>query len=89
MSVPAKDLSEAIIDEIKTMAIKAFEIHDCKGLARIDFFLEKDTNRVILNEINTLPGMTIFSMYPALFEAEGISYENLIDILIENAKLGS
>lgn len=87
MSIPAKDISEETLQEIQALALEAFKIHDCKGLARIDFFLEKDTNRVIINEINTLPGMTIFSMYPALFEAQGISYELLIDMFIENAKL--
>jgi D-alanine-D-alanine ligase len=87
MSIPAKNISEKTLMEIQELAIEAFKIHDCKGLARIDFFLEEATNRVVINEINTLPGMTIFSMYPALFEAQGISYENLIDRLIENAKL--
>lgn len=87
MAVPAQNISKETIEKIQNLALEAYRLHDCKGLARIDFFLEKDTDRVIINEINTLPGMTIFSMYPALFEVEGISYELLIDMFIENAKV--
>lgn len=84
MQVPALDLSEEIIEEIRSIAKNAFLAHGCNGLSRIDFFVEKETNKIILNEINTLPGMTAFSMYPSLFEAEGITYTKLIDKLIQN-----
>ncbi|MBI9013036.1 MAG: D-alanine--D-alanine ligase [Clostridiales bacterium] len=84
MQVPAKDISDDLLESIRSAAHKAFLEHGCNGLARIDFFVEKGTNRVILNEINTLPGMTQFSMYPCLFEEAGIAYGDLIDKMIEN-----
>ena len=55
----------------------------CSGLSRVDFFLERGTNKIYLNEINTMPGFTPFSMYPLLWEYSGIQYEDLIDRLIE------
>lgn len=55
------------------------------GLARVDFFIEKDTNKIYINEINTMPGFTKISMYPKLFEAVGIKYSELLDKLIANA----
>lgn len=72
-------------NEIKKLAIKAFKAINGKGLSRVDFFVEKDTDRVYINEINTLPGFTQISMYPKLFEAEGISYSELLDKLIDLA----
>ena len=89
MMIPAKNLDKETISCIQDMASRAFKIHGCRGLARVDFFLEDDTQRLIINEINTLPGMTIFSMFPALFKAEGISYEKLIDLLIASANTSS
>lgn len=85
MMVPAQNIPESIINRIQSFAKQAFLEHGCNGLARIDFFLENKTNRIILNEINTLPGMTMFSMYPTLFEHQGIPYSDLIDYLIKNA----
>ena len=79
--IQIKDIS----DKIKKTAIKAYKSLDCSGLSRVDFFLEKDTNRIILNEINTMPGFTQISMYPKLFEASGISYKELLNRLIELA----
>jgi len=84
MSVPAKDISNELLESIRAAAHKSFLEHGCNGLARIDFFVEIGTNRIILNEINTLPGMTQFSMYPSLFEEIGIKYSDLIDKMIEN-----
>ena len=55
------------------------------GLARVDFFVEKDTNKIIINEINTMPGFTTISMYPKLFEAVGLKYTDLLDKLVELA----
>jgi len=72
-------------DEIKKLAVKAFKAIDGKGLSRVDFFIEKNTNKIYINEINTLPGFTGISMYPKLFEAEGISYSELLDKLIDLA----
>ena len=57
----------------------------CKGLSRIDFFVQKETNEVLLNEINTFPGFTSISMYPKLMDKIGISFTSLIDKLIELA----
>ena len=71
--------------EIRQLAVKAFQTIDGSGLARVDFFLERATNRLLVNEINTMPGFTIFSMYPKLWEATGLSYSELIDTLIRLA----
>lgn len=84
--IPA-NLSENISDEIKHTAIKAFKAVDGSGLARVDFFVENKTNKVIINEINTMPGFTQISMYPKLWEKEGLSYSKLLDRLIEIALL--
>lgn len=78
-------IPKKIIEEIRRCAIKAFKAVDGSGLARVDFFVEKDTNKVYLNEINTMPGFTEISMYPKLWEASGISYSELLDELIKLA----
>ena len=69
--IPAR-LPEEKLDEVKTYAAMAYTALGCEGLARCDFFVEKDTGRVLINEINTLPGFTPISMYPKLMEHEGI-----------------
>ena len=83
--IPA-NLSEEISNEIRKQAIKAFKSIDGKGLSRVDFFVEKGTNKIYINEINTLPGFTSISMYPKLFEAKGISYKELLNKIIELAE---
>ena len=83
--IPA-NIDEKIMNNIKDLAKKTFIACDCSGLSRIDFFIENDTNRIILNEINTLPGFTEISMYPKLINSLGISYSELLDKLIELAK---
>lgn len=83
--IPA-DIPEEISAEIRKQAIKAFKSIDGKGLSRVDFFVEKVTNKIYINEINTLPGFTSISMYPKLFEASGISYSDLITKIIELAE---
>lgn len=82
--IPA-NLSKEISEEIRKTAIKAFKAVNGSGLSRVDFFVEKDTNKIIINEINTLPGFTTISMYPKLFEAVGISYTDLLDKIINLA----
>ena len=82
--IPA-DLPEEISEEIRKQAIKAFKSIDGKGLSRVDFFVEDKTNKIIINEINTMPGFTSISMYPKMFEKSGISYKELITNLIELA----
>lgn len=81
--IPA-NIEELQIEKIKKCAIKAFKAIDGKGLARVDFFIEKDTNNIYINEINTMPGFTKISMYPKLFETMGISYSELLDKIINN-----
>ena len=83
--IPA-EIEEDKIEEVRTLAKKAFKAIDGKGLARIDFFIEKETNKVYINEINTLPGFTSISMYPQLFAKSGIEYSRLLDLLIENTQ---
>lgn len=82
--IPA-DISEENSKEIQKLAIKAFKAISGRGLSRVDFFIEDKTEKIYINEINTLPGFTSISMYPKLFEAVGISYEKLLDNLIELA----
>lgn len=82
LCIPA-NLPQNISDEIKKLAIKAFKSIDGKGLSRVDFFVEKHTKKIYLNEINTLPGFTNISMYTKLWEQSGLSYSNLLDKLIE------
>lgn len=82
--IPA-NLPNEIVEEIRGKAIKAFKAVDGSGLSRVDFFVEKDKNKIIINEINTLSGFTNISMYPKLFEASGISYSELLDKIINLA----
>lgn len=82
--IPA-EISEEKSAEIQKLAIKAFKSIDGKGLSRVDFFIENETEKVYINEINTLPGFTSISMYPKLFEQVGIGYTELLDKLIELA----
>ena len=82
--IPA-EISKEKSDEIQKLAIKAFKAIDGKGLSRVDFFIEDKTEKVYINEINTLPGFTSISMYPKLFEQVGIGYTELLDKLVELA----
>src|SRR5262245_61999626 len=69
-------------DAMRALALRAFRAIDCSGLARVDFFLENGTGRILVNEINTMPGFTSISMYPKLWEASGVPYATLLDRLI-------
>lgn len=82
--IPAR-ISEEISEKIREIAKKAYKTMGCGGLSRVDFFVEKHTNEIYLNEINTFPGFTDISMYPKLFEKTGIPYAELIDRLIKLA----
>ena len=82
--IPA-DISQATAAEIRRQAVQAFVALDLSGLARVDFFLEKETGQVYINEVNTLPGFTSVSMYPKLWEASGLPYAQLLDRLVELA----
>jgi len=85
LKAPAENLPEEISDKIRAYAVKAFKAAECSGMARIDFFLEKKTGDIYLNEINTLPGFTSISMYPKLWEVSGLPYTKLLDKLIDLA----
>ncbi len=79
------DIPEETAAEIREKAIRIFRLLDCKGLSRVDFFLDRKSGEVVFNEINTLPGFTSISMYPMLIETCGIPCEELIDKLIQEA----
>jgi D-alanine-D-alanine ligase len=82
--IPAA-IPEAMIRQIQSLAVKAYSATDCAGMARVDFLVDRTTNELFLNEINTIPGFTKISMYPKLWEASGIPYGELIDTLINFA----
>jgi D-alanine-D-alanine ligase len=84
LAIPA-DLSAEQTAAVQQLAIRAFQAIDGSGLGRVDFFLERGTGRLLVNEINTMPGFTSISMYPKLWDASGIGYGELIDRLIELA----
>jgi D-alanine-D-alanine ligase len=83
LEIPAK-LPEEKIREIQALAVKTFQVLECQGLSRVDFFMKED-GAVLVNEINTMPGFTKISMYPKLWAASGITYTELITELIELA----
>lgn len=82
--IPA-NISKELSEKIRKIAIKAYKALDCKGLSRVDFFIEKETEKIYINEINTMPGFTKISMYPKLWEHSGIKYSELLDKLINLA----
>lgn len=82
--IPAA-LNEEKLEMVRQEAIRIYKFLDCAGMARVDFLVDKDTEEVYLNEVNTLPGFTKISMYPKMWEASGVSYRDLITELIELA----
>ena len=82
--IPAR-ISEDVEEIVREAAVKVYSAIGCQGLSRVDFFVTYEGNRVVFNEINTLPGFTSISMYPKLFAASGISYPDLIDELLKLA----
>jgi D-alanine-D-alanine ligase len=84
-TVISPELPQGKTEEIQQAAKKIFAAMDGYGLSRVDFFLEKDTNKVIFNEINTLPGFTSISMYPMLWQAAGMNIEELVEAQIQLA----
>lgn len=85
LKIPADDVSPEISEKARAWAIRAFQVLECRGLARVDFFLDRKTGDLYLNEINTIPGFTKISMYPKLWEASGLPYSELLDELIRLA----
>ncbi|WP_040205660.1 D-alanine--D-alanine ligase [Neobacillus jeddahensis] len=82
--IPA-DITEEEYGQLEEMAIRAFKALDCSGLVRADFFLTKD-GKALINEVNTMPGFTPFSMFPLLWKHTGVEYPQLIERLVELAK---
>ena len=82
--IPAP-LPTQLAEQVREYAVRAYEAIDCAGMARVDFLLDKDTQELYLNEVNTIPGFTSISMYPKLWEASGLPYAALVDELIELA----
>jgi D-alanine-D-alanine ligase len=83
--IPA-DLSEAELRTVREIALRAYKIAELSGLARVDFFLNKNTSEILLNEVNTMPGFTTISMFPKMCEASGLAYGELLDRLINLAE---
>lgn len=79
--IPA-NIPEGVADEVRELAVRAYRALDCAGMARVDFFLGREDDRVLLNEINTIPGFTSISMYPMLWEATGIPLPELVSRLV-------
>jgi D-alanine-D-alanine ligase len=79
--IPAP-IAATVQDQVREWAVRAYKAIDCAGMARVDFLLEKGTDRLYMNELNTIPGFTAISMYPKLWEASGVSYSELIERLI-------
>lgn len=79
------DLPEKLSTKVRELAKKAYKAADCKGLARVDFFVDDKNEKIYINEINTLPGFTQISMYPKLWENTGLPYGELLDKLIDLA----
>ncbi len=84
LHIPAS-LPETVVQDIQRMAIQAFKAVDAAGLGRLDFFYQEATGKIVINEINTLPGFTTFSMYPQLWQATGVPFAQLVDQLIQLA----
>jgi len=82
--IPAK-IPEKLANKIKETAKKAYKAADCKGLSRVDFFVDEKSEKIYINEINTMPGFTEISMYPKLWQETGINYKELLDKIIELA----
>ena len=84
LQIPAM-LSENDLEKIRRVAVAAYKALDASGLSRVDFFIDRDTNAVYLNEINTMPGFTPISMFPKMCDAAGLDFENLIELLLDQA----
>lgn len=82
---PAENVPADTIDKVRDWAVRAFKAIECRGMARVDFFLDRKTGALYINEINTIPGFTSISMYPKLWDASGVKYPELLDELIRLA----
>lgn len=84
--IPA-NISTDLIETIRTTAVRAYKALDCSGLSRVDFFIDRDTGSLYLNEINTLPGFTSISMFPKMCEKAGLEFPELVNLLLDEAIL--
>lgn len=84
LKIPA-DISPTVAQDLQALSLRAFEVLELKGLARVDFFMDKNTGALYLNEVNTMPGFTSISMYPKLWEASGLKYSDLLGELVQLA----
>lgn len=84
LRIPA-NLSTDLIETVRSSAVKAYKTLDCAGLSRVDFFIDKDTNELYFNEINTMPGFTKISMFPKMCEKAGLEFTDLTELLIKEA----
>ncbi len=82
LDIPA-DLPAKTINRLKRISAKAYRACDCAGFSRVDFFIEKKTGKIYLNEINTIPGLTKYSLFPLMWEESGIGFTELIDQIVE------
>jgi len=82
--IPA-DIPEETAEKIRSLAVKAYQACDLAGLSRVDFFIDKDTGDIFINELNTIPGFTQISMYPMLWQASGVGNQELVDTLVDLA----
>jgi D-alanine-D-alanine ligase len=84
LEIPAQ-VPDAVRTKVRELSLRAFQALDCDGLARVDFFYEEATGRVLLNEVNTIPGFTPKSMFPMLWAASGVAYPDLVARLVDLA----
>jgi len=84
LQIPA-NISPKLLKKLQESALRTYKAIDARGCARVDFLIDRYTGQCYLNEINTMPGFTKYSMYPKLWEASGIPYPELLDRLIEFA----
>lgn len=82
LDIPA-DIHDEVAARIREIAMRAYLATDCAGFARVDFFVENETREVLLNEINTIPGLTKYSLFPLMWESAGIAFPELIDRIVE------
>lgn len=82
LSIPA-ELSEETYEKIREYAIRAYKVMDCSGFSRIDFFVEKESGKIYLNEINTIPGFTRYSMFPSLWKEAGVGFTELVERIVK------
>ena len=79
------ELKRKTVTELQDMAVRAYRALRCEGMARVDFFLDRRTGALFVNEVNTIPGFTAISMYPKMWEASGVSATELVSRLIDLA----